>query len=151
MIGHILLVHDTIAAAVAGDDVVRVAAVGAPPVGKTLPFGNHPQCGLPTEFGCMHNDVVCMDTLDFWITGVQVRTVIDDGALEGTAAILPGCGAYIGQAQQHNHKNSGKGWAQGSGSMPMQSHIKTFNPHSDSFRPMRMFTFLLQSLDMEGY
>jgi len=80
-----------------------------------------------------------------------VRTVIDDGALESTAVILPGCGAYIGQAQQKNHKNSGKGCAQGSGSMPMQSHSNTFDPHSDSFRPMRMFTFLSQSLDMEGY
>ena len=71
MVGHPLFVHDSVSASVAGDDIVRVAAIGTPAIAKLLAFGNDPQGCLKSQLGSVDDDISGMGPLDFFKPGID--------------------------------------------------------------------------------
>ncbi len=89
MVGHPLFVHDAIRTAVAGNHIVRMSAIGAPAVAKMLAPGDDAQSVLEPKLGSVNDDVSGILAFDFFVFGIQSRTVIDDGSLE-SGAFRPG-------------------------------------------------------------
>lgn len=85
VIGDPLLVHDAVGASVAGDNIVCMAAVGELAVAKTLAPGNDAQRGVAPELRCVNDDIAGMLAFDFFVSGVEPGSVVDDGALKPVA------------------------------------------------------------------
>ena len=82
MVGPVFYIHDTIGPSVAGNHVVGVTSEGAPPIAKLFSLGDDSQRRLQSQLRCVDDDVFRAGPFDLFVSRIQMRAVIHDGALE---------------------------------------------------------------------